>query len=150
LLGEQLEVFGDGKQLRDPVYVDDAVDAFLRAGLERNPASRTYNVGGAEAHTLLKVAQIMSEAVGAPPPVLRPFPPDRKSIDIGSYRTDSSRIKRELKWVPSVLFQEGIRRTLEFYKPVMPQYIDPGQKDVPCSMPEHAGGVRRLSYMEVR
>ena len=52
LTGQRLEVFGDGRQLRDPLFVDDAVEAFLAAGTAAQLPSRAYNVGGAEPLTL--------------------------------------------------------------------------------------------------
>jgi nucleoside-diphosphate-sugar epimerase len=115
-LGERLEVFGDGLQLRDPMYVDDAVDAFLLAGLAQPLTSRSYNVGGPEALTLLDIARLASAAAGVDEPTLRPFPEERKKIDIGSYRTDSRRIQAELGWTPRVQFEDGIALTLAHYR----------------------------------
>ena len=114
--GEKLEVFGDGSQLRDPMFVDDAVDAFLLMGSVIQLPSRSYNVGGPEALSLLEIARQASAAAGVGEPSLRPFPDDRKAIDIDSYRADSSRIGRELAWEPKVFFADGIGRTLAHYR----------------------------------
>lgn len=126
LLEQTIEVFGDGRQLRDPVYVDDAVDAFLLAGLEPDPQSRLWNVGGQQALALADIAAIVSAAAGAPPPVCRPFPADHKGIDIGSYCSDSTRIREELGWRPRIAFEEGIRRSLEFFQREFPHYLPEG------------------------
>ncbi len=115
LTSEPIEVFGDGLQLRDPVYVDDAVDAFLLAGLG-TPPSRTYNVGGIENLPLNKIAAIIAREGGEIAVTRRAFPDDIKPIDIGSYATDSTRIASELEWRPQVRFSEGIRRTLDFFR----------------------------------
>ncbi len=146
VLGQQIEVFGDGKQLRDPVYVDDAVHAFLTAGVAPQQAYRSYNVGGPEAISLLDIAKLASRLGGCPEPVLKPFPPERKPIDIGSYRTDNRRITRELRWVPDIQFEEGLTRTLEYYKANLPWYLNPDAPVPSCSMPEHTGGPGRLTY----
>lgn len=116
LHGQPLEVFGDGRQLRDPLYVDDAVDAFLLAGAAPQLPSRMYNVGGPEALSLREIAETCSRLAGSPPPVFRPFPPDRKQIDIGSYCADWTRIRTELNWQPRTRFDEGMSQSLLFYR----------------------------------
>jgi UDP-glucose 4-epimerase len=110
--GEQLEVFGDGKQLRDPVYVDDVVDAFLCAGAAPKLVSRNYNIGGPAALNLNHIAKEASSLAGVDPPVYREFAPELKSIDIGSYCADSSLIRAELGWKPTTPFSIGFAKTL--------------------------------------
>jgi len=123
LSGQPLEVFGDGRQLRDPVFVDDVVDAFLLAGAADDPPSRLWNVGGPEALSLASIAHILSAAADVPPPTFRAFPAEQKTIDIGSYTTDSSRILRDLGWQPRVLFHQGICDSLEFFRRELPHYL---------------------------
>lgn len=113
---EPIRVYGDGMQRRDPLYVDDAVEAFLLAGLMTDPGDRLFNVGGGEVLTLGDIANIASEIADLPPPALVPFPSDRKSIDIGSYSTDSSRFEFATRWRPRVRFAEGLARTFAHYR----------------------------------
>jgi UDP-glucose 4-epimerase len=148
ILGQQLEVYGDGRQLRDPVYVDDVIDAFLAAGLASPLASRTLNVGGPQKLTLLEIATTCAQVAGGPQPLKSPFPADRRAFDIGSYCTDSRRIQRELGWIPKVKFADGIARTLDFYRTELPHYLDTANSNPPCKMPEHSGAARRLAYVE--
>jgi UDP-glucose 4-epimerase len=138
LLAKPLEIFGDGEQLRDPVFVDDAVEAFMIAGAVERAPSMVYNVGGPEKLSLNQIAYLASEIAGAAAPAHRPFPGAIKAIDIGSYFTDSSRAARELDWRPQVNFAAGIRRTLDYYRAGLPFYLDPADPDRPCRMPEHA------------
>jgi nucleoside-diphosphate-sugar epimerase len=149
LLGEPLEVYGDGQQLRDPVYVDDAVEAFLRAGEATPLRSRVYNVGGPEAISLLEIAEIASRVAGGGAVQTGPFPEAQKVIDIGSYYTDSSRIRAELGWAPRVHFEDGIGRTLAYYRQELIHYLDPANPRPSCSMPEHRGLRRRLTFATV-
>lgn len=114
--GERLEVFGNGEQLRDPMFVDDVVEAFRLVGSVEKLPSRAYNVGGPEALSLWEIACQASAVAGVGAPEMRPFPDERKAIDIGSYRTDWSRINAELGWAPTVRFAEGIGRTLAHYR----------------------------------
>ncbi len=124
LTGDPIEVFGDGLQTRDPVYVDDAVDAFLLVGFGI-PPSRTYNVGGVEGLSLSEIAGVISREGGGMQVTQRAFPDDIKPIDIGSYATDCTRIERELGWRPRVRFDEGIRRTLDFFRQHLEHYLPP-------------------------
>jgi UDP-glucose 4-epimerase len=134
--GARLEVFGDGTQLRDPLYVDDAVDAFLAAGTIQEPASRMYNLGGAEPLEIGHIARLSSRIAGVDEPLLRPFPADQKLIDIGSYHTNSSRIQRELGWHPRVSFDCGIRHTLGFYSAELCHYLDSPVSEPSCKLAE--------------
>lgn len=146
VLGQKIDVFGDGKQLRDPVFVDDAVAAFLIAGVAPQQAYRSYNVGGPDSLSLWDIAEIASRLGGCPEPELKPFPPERKPIDIGSYRSDNRRIQRELRWIPTVTFEDGLQRTLEYYRANLDHYLSPDQPNPICRMPEHTEGPGRLTY----
>ena len=134
LSGRPLEVFGDGLQLRDPLYVDDAVEAFLAAGAARDLPSRAYNAGGAEPLGLGAIAATLSQAAGLPPPTRREFPPEQKAIDIGSYHTDSTRIRRELGWQPAVPFAVGVDRTLGYYRAHLAHYLDAAHPNPACKL----------------
>ncbi len=137
LTGQQLEIFGDGKQLRDPIYVDDAVEAFLIAGAAEKFPSHSYNVGGPEPLSLAAIATTGSQLAGLPSPSFREFPDEHKRIDIGSYYTDSTRIRTELGWVPRTRFQDGFERTLAYYHSNLRRYLDPSQPNPPCKLVNH-------------
>lgn len=147
--GRDLEVFGDGKQLRDPLFVDDAVEAFLLAGLAPPSPTRIYNVGGPEALGVGKIAAICARLTGHLTVRYRPFPEERAAIDIGSYYTDYSLIKARLGWQPAVRFEEGITSTLAFYRAQLRHYLDPDNPQPHCSLPEHQGIPHRLMYASV-
>jgi nucleoside-diphosphate-sugar epimerase len=134
LLGLPIEIFGDGAQLRDPLYVDDAVDAMLRVGAVKELPSRVFNVGGPAALPLGEIAGVLCRLQGAPPPVYRPFPRELSKIDIGSFATDSTRIRRELKWQPKTSIEEGAARTLEFFHEHLADYLDPSNGYPECPL----------------
>jgi UDP-glucose 4-epimerase len=134
LLGQTIEIFGDGRQLRDPVYIDDVTGAFLLAGATRAPEPRTFNVGGPVALPLAEIAQMISSLAGAPAPMLTPFPPDRKRIDIGGYVTNSTRIATALNWSPAVCLEMGIAATLDFFRSELRYYLRPGEATLTCPL----------------
>lgn len=143
LLGEVIQVFGEGSQMRDPAYIDDVVDAFLRAGLVTAPAHRTINIGGFETLSLRRIAEEVSGKVD-----LIPFSEELKAIDIGSYYTDSSRAAAVLNWRPRTCFAEGVKQTLEYYRAHQQAYLNP-EESMRRDLPEHTGILRRLVFQEI-
>jgi UDP-glucose 4-epimerase len=114
--GEEIAVFGDGLQKRDFNYVDDAVDAFLLAATRDEALGKVYNLGDSEVVSLLDVAQKLVELNGGGSYCVVPFPEDRQAIDIGDYYGDFARIKEDLGWEPRVGLDEGLRRSIDFYR----------------------------------
>jgi UDP-glucose 4-epimerase len=149
ILGQAIEVYGDGRQLRDPMFVDDAVEAFLLSGVVDTVPSRSYNVGGPQALSVKEIADTAASAAGGCEVRHLPFPDEIKSIDIGSYTTDSTRIHEELGWRPQVRFEDGIATALEYYRHHLTKYLDPNHPEPACKMPEHSGALWRLMYAEV-
>jgi UDP-glucose 4-epimerase len=114
--GEQITIFGDGLQLRDFTYVDDAVEAFLLAGMTDAANGQVFNVGAIEPVSLRELADLLIEVAGTGSYTLVPFPPERKAIDIGSIYVDDRKLRRVLKWRPRVDLREGLTRTIEYYQ----------------------------------
>ncbi len=108
MLGEPITVFGDGRQSRDPVYVDDVVARFPARGRGNRNHRTGCGMWAAARHCRSRLSLIaVSAAADSPAPIFRPFPPELKSIDIGSYHSDSTRIRNDLGWSPSVDFNRG-------------------------------------------
>ena len=116
LTGQELTVFGDGAQRRDLNYVDDALRAFLLAGVDHQADGKVYNLGDAEVVSLEELADLLVRVNGGGSYRLVPFPPERKAIDIGDYYGDFTRITQDLGWEPQVGLEEGVRRSLDFYR----------------------------------
>jgi len=115
LKGESIKVFGDGLQLRDFNYVDDAVDAFLFAAAADAAVGQVMNLGSKEVINLKDLASKIVAIHGAGSWDLIPFPPERKAIDIGDYYSDYSLAKDILGWEPKVNIAEGLARTMKYY-----------------------------------
>jgi UDP-glucose 4-epimerase len=120
--GETITVFGDGLQLRDFTYVDDAVEAFLLAGANDTANGQVFNVGAIEPVSLRELAELLIDAAGSGKYELVPFPAERKAIDIGSIYVDDRKIRRVLKWRPRVDMREGLARTIQFYRAHRAEY----------------------------
>jgi UDP-glucose 4-epimerase len=123
VMGETIQLFGDGTQKRDFDYVDDVVDAFLRAGAMDAADGEVFNLGGDEPVSLLELAKTLVEIAGAGSYVLAPFPPERKRIDIGDFYADTTKIRKALGWAPRVKLREGLQRTIDYYRQHRDRYL---------------------------
>jgi len=121
--GGDIDVFGDGLQLRDFNYVDDCISALLLAGLSEVANGKVYNLGSDEVISLISVAKKMTTMGYGGNFKTIPFPSDRKAIDIGDYYGDYSLIKGDLNWSPKVSLDDGLRATATFYKKNIQHYI---------------------------
>ena len=121
LSGKPLPIYGDGKHVRDWLFVEDHCEAIIRV-LETGKIGETYNVGGMNEKTNLEVVEIICGILDE----LRPRPdgkayanqitfvPDRPGHD-RRYAIDAGKIERELNWRPKVSFEVGIRKTVNWY-----------------------------------
>jgi UDP-glucose 4-epimerase len=114
--GEELEVWGDGTQRRDLLYVDDALTAFLLAGARAEADGEVFNVGVESSVSLAELAGLVVRTAGAGSFRLVPFPAERKAIDIGDYYASPAKIRAALGWEARVGLEDGLRRTLDYYR----------------------------------
>ncbi len=111
--GQPLPVYGDGRQVRDWLFVEDhcaGIDTVLRRGL----AGEVYNVGGGDERENIEMTERVLEATGADRSLLR-YVEDRSGHD-RRYALDSSKIADELGWRPAVSLGEGFARTAAWYR----------------------------------
>jgi UDP-glucose 4-epimerase len=125
LEGRELQVFGDGSQVRDFVYVDDAAEAFLRAGATDVVNGEAFNVGGSEPIAHAELVKKLVTLAGSGSYRFVEWPVEKKAIDIGSFYADSSRFTAATGWQPQVSLDEGLRRTIAFYREHLAHYVDP-------------------------
>jgi dTDP-glucose 4,6-dehydratase len=121
LAGKPLPVYGDGKNVRDWLYVLDHCEA-LRVVLERGRAGETYNIGGgaerANIDLVNTICGMLDRAVprkgGAKYAELISFVTDRPGHD-RRYAIDSTKLARELRWTPRENFESGLKKTVDWY-----------------------------------
>ena len=121
---QEIQIFGDGSQMRDFVYVDDAADAFLRAGASDDINGLALNVGGHEHITHRDLVESLITIAGTGRVRYVPWPEDKKKIDIGSFYSDSTRFREATGWQSTVGLREGLARTLAFYREHREHYVD--------------------------
>jgi dTDP-glucose 4,6-dehydratase len=109
---KELPVYGDGLYVRDWLYVYDHCTA-IWAVLQNAPPGEIYNVGGCNEKPNLEVIRLILKHVGKPETLIRHVK-DRPGHD-RRYAIDAGKIMRDLGWKPSVTFEEGIAKTIDWY-----------------------------------
>jgi UDP-glucose 4-epimerase len=121
----EIQVYGDGAQLRDFVYVDDAAEAFLRAGASDACNGEVFNVGGLEPISHRDLVERLIAIAGTGRVRYVEWPPEKKAIDIGSFYADSSKFHAAVGWRPAVSLADGLARTIAYYREHIAHYVDP-------------------------
>ena len=121
--GGEIQVFGDGAQLRDFVYVDDAAEAFLLAGANEACNGEVFNVGGDGPISHRDLVALIIEVAGRGSVRYVEWPPEKKRIDIGSFYSDSSKFRRTVGWKPQVGLREGLQRTIDYFRRNLEHYV---------------------------
>jgi len=124
LEGAEIQVFGDGSQLRDFVYVDDATEAFLLAGACSGCDGQVFNVGGDQPVSHRELVDLLVTIAGRGSVRFVEWPPEKKRIDIGSFYSDSTLFRHTTGWRPVLALEDGLRRTLEFYRAHFAEYVN--------------------------
>ncbi len=112
LADESLPVYGNGANIRDWLYVEDhcsAIDLVIRNGRE----GEIYNVGGHNEKSNIDVVKIILSALGKPESLIE-FVKDRPGHDM-RYAIDPAKIQKELGWSPRTKFEDGIKKTIDWY-----------------------------------
>lgn len=112
LVDKSLPVYGTGENVRDWLYVDDhckAIDMIIRDG----KVGEVYNIGGHNERTNLEVVKTILKHLGKPESLIE-FVGDRKGHDL-RYAIDPEKISKELGWLPTTPFDEGIGQTIDWY-----------------------------------
>jgi UDP-glucose 4-epimerase len=119
----EIQIYGDGSQIRDFVYVDDCADAFLRAGASDACNGQVFNVGGSEPIAHRALVDLLIAVAGSGRHRFVDWPPEKKAIDIGDFYADSSLIAATLGWRPVTPLREGLTRTLDYYRRHLQHYV---------------------------
>lgn len=112
---ETIPVFGTGEILRDFLYVDDCVDAVL-ACAAGDVWGEVFNVGVDRPTNFRDLAEAVCRAAGRGRWELAPFSPERLAQEPGDFYSDVSKIRRMLGWSPKIELDEGLARTVAYYR----------------------------------
>ena len=113
LEGKKVPVYGNGKNVRDWLHVDDHCRG-IHAALMNGKSGEVYNIGGGRELTNLEITHLILDAMGADESSIE-YVEDRKGHDL-RYSVDWTKINRELGYEPQVKFEDGLRETIQWYR----------------------------------
>ena len=122
IAGKPLTVYGDGDYVRDYIYIDDVVGAFLAAGANiQHLNGNYYVVGSGKGCSIRKMAETVADLAARLTDTHVdvhhvPVPKDLSQIEFRHFVADTSRFRMDSGWKPAFSLQEGVRCTIEFYK----------------------------------
>ena len=116
LRGEDITIYGDGTQTRSFCYVDDLVEGMYRLMNSRDGFTGPVNIGNPGEFTMLELAELVIRLTGTSSKlVYKPLPSD----DPTQRRPDISLAKKELDWEPTIPLEEGLKKTIAYFKEVV-------------------------------
>jgi len=124
LYNKPIQVFGDGRQRRDFNFIDDVIEALLLTAAAPASEGWVFNLGHSEHISLQELAALLVRLNGGGNYELIAFPADRAAIDIGDYYGNFGKIDKALGWSPQVSLEDGLTRTLEYYRKHHAHYWD--------------------------
>jgi dTDP-glucose 4,6-dehydratase len=113
LEGLELPIYGDGQHVRNWLFVEDHCEGLMRV-LQAGRVGEIYNIGGSQECTNLELARLLVHAVGVPEDIIK-FVNDRPAHD-RRYALSSEKMAVELGWQPQVTLEEGLARTVAWYR----------------------------------
>ena len=117
-----IPVFGDGRILRDFLYVDDLVDCLLTVALKDEAYGEVFNIGTGVPVSFLDIAKKIVQVVGTGRVQFTEFTRERKEVEPGDYYTDIRKISRVAGWRPQTSPEEGIKKTAGYYRKYRKEY----------------------------
>ncbi|HWI40500.1 MAG TPA: NAD-dependent epimerase/dehydratase family protein [Verrucomicrobiae bacterium] len=123
LQDREITVFGEGGDLRNVLYVDDAVSAIIMASLQEHSVRETLFAVGDHHYSITEIARATVEQIGSGTLRHVEWPADRKAIDIGHAIISNARIKELLPWRPAVGLEEGLRLTRDYFRGCVREYL---------------------------
>ncbi|AJF60039.1 MAG: NAD-dependent epimerase/dehydratase family protein [Candidatus Diapherotrites archaeon] len=123
LEGKTISVYGTGEQLRDYLYIDDIVNAMVSCGQSEKANGQIYNVSSGKGIKFIEMVKKIIEFSGKGKYELKPFPEERKMIETGDVVLSYKKINRELGWEPLTSFDDGLKKTIDFYKKHLKEYV---------------------------
>ncbi|MBI5449433.1 SDR family oxidoreductase [Candidatus Gottesmanbacteria bacterium] len=113
LAGKPLTIYGDGKQTRSFCYVSDLVDGIMRAMFRDGLSGEVFNIGNPHEFTMLDLANKIQGMVGSASPIEHGKLPEDDPVQ---RQPDTSKVEKMLAWNAKVSIDEGLKKTIEFYK----------------------------------
>ncbi|PKN17955.1 MAG: hypothetical protein CVU71_10525 [Deltaproteobacteria bacterium HGW-Deltaproteobacteria-6] len=121
--GKNIDIFGEGNQLRNVIFVDDAVNALIAAALSEKTQGQALFAVGDHHYTVAEIAEKTMKCMGSGSIKYIEWPKDRKSTEVGNAVISNKKIKEYLNWAPQFDLDAGLVVTREYYKKHLKHYL---------------------------
>ena len=122
LEGKPLTVFGEGKQKRDYIFVEDVAEGILSVALTPETAGQVYNLGTGVGTPFIDMVHLVAKNIPGTEVQYLPWPRDRYFVETGDFIADIRKITAATDWAPRVSLPEGIEKTIAYYRQHREQY----------------------------
>jgi len=113
---ETLRIYGDGKQIRDYIYIDDLVDALLLMAAIEKTNGQIYNLGSNQGISFMEMVDTIIDLTGQGRQETVSWPDDYEKNETGDYLADIGKIQSAIGWEPVKRFDAGVEETIRFYR----------------------------------
>ena len=122
LQGKDITIYGTGEQKRNVLYVDDAVNALVKAALTDATIGKTYFAVSDRHYSIADIANLTATHIGGGVKFID-WPAARKAIDVGDAIISNAKFKQVTDWTPNVSLEDGLDITKNYYQGVLQEYI---------------------------
>ena len=123
LQDRDITVYGDGKQLRNVLYVDDAVEALVQVAEAQKAEGETFFAAGDAHWSVAQIAEATVKHIGSGRVKYVPWPQERKAVDIGDAVISNKKLKDILSWRPGNDLKTGLVKTRKYYGRCLQKYL---------------------------
>ena len=113
---EVIHLFGDGRILRDYLYIDDLTESLIATALSDKVYGEVYNIGSGVPLSFIELANKIIEISGSGKVDYTEFTSERKALEPGDYYADITKIKNAIGWQPKTTLDDGIKKTIDYYR----------------------------------
>jgi len=121
--GNGINIFGDGSQIRDYIYVDDLADAMILCAIEKKLSGEIFNVGSGVGTSFKEMVECVVEVVGSGKIDYLPWPESYLNVETGDYVTDITKLTKLTNWRPTHNLKSGITKSYNYYKKYSKYYF---------------------------
>lgn len=116
LEGQPLTVYGEGRQKRDYIFVEDVAEALILAALTPGTEGQVYNLGSGIGTPFIDMAQWVAEAIPGTEVRQVEWPADQYFVETGDYISNIAKLTQATGWAPKTSIEEGIAQTVSYYR----------------------------------
>jgi len=123
LQGKDIPIFGEGKQKRNVIYIEDAIEALIQASQTEKVNGDVFFLASDQHYSVAQIAEATVKYIGSGRVKFVDWPKVRKSVEIGDANISNQKIKKVLNWTPKTDLKSGLIKTKAYYETCLEEYL---------------------------